>query len=115
MSTPAMATHAMSTQPPTTPALSDTAGAGAGATEQSLIPRFVALLTPVFVIAAGAVAGWVAQHTGAQLDQGQVATFMVTASSSALAAAWKWLHGWQQHEHRVAQGLDAPVSGIARR
>jgi hypothetical protein len=34
--------------------------------------------------------------------------FMVTASGAALAAAWKWLHGWQQHEVLVAQGLDVP-------
>ena len=71
-------------------------------TEASLIGRFVAILTPVFAIAAGWIAGLVAQAVpGAHLDQDQIVTFM--------AAGWKWLHGWQQHEALVARGLDVPV------
>jgi hypothetical protein len=76
-----------------------------GETENSMIGRFVALLTPIFAVLAGAVAGWVAEKIpGVQLDQTQVAAFMVVASTSALTAAWKWLHGLQQHERLVADG-----------
>ena len=78
------------------------------ATEASLLPRFVALLTPVFAIAAGWLGSRAAQLTGVDLDETQIVAFMVTAATTALAAAWKWLHGWQQHERLVAQGLDAP-------
>ena len=79
-------------------------------TEASLIGRFVAILTPVFAIAAGWIAGLVAQAVpGAHLDQDQVVTFMAAAAAAALAAGWKWLHGWQQHEALVARGLDVPV------
>lgn len=83
--------------------------AGSGLqTEASLLPRFVALLTPVFAILSGWAAAWVAQHTGAKLDQTQVVSFMVAAGTAALGAAWKWLQGWQQHEQRVADGTDIP-------
>ena len=78
-------------------------------TEGSLAGRFVALLSPVFAIAAGWVAGRVATIVpGAHLDQTQIVSFMVVASTSALTAAWKWLQGWQQHERLVAQGQVAP-------
>jgi hypothetical protein len=76
-----------------------------GETENSIIGRFVALLTPVFALLAGAVAAWVAKKIpGADLDQAQVTAFMVVVSTSALTAAWKWLHGLQQHERLVAEG-----------
>jgi hypothetical protein len=78
------------------------------ATEASLLPRFVALLTPIFAIAAGWLAGVVAQYTGAKLDKAQVTAFMVAVATSALASGWKWMQGWQQHEQLVAQGLDVP-------
>ena len=78
-------------------------------TEGSLIGRFVALLAPVFAIAAGWLAGAVATIVpGAHLDQTQIVSFMLAASTSALTATWKWLQGWQQHELRVAQGSVAP-------
>jgi len=76
-------------------------------TEQSLIGRFVALLTPIFAVAAGYLAGIVAQYIpGANLNQAEVTAFMVIAATSALTAAWKWLQGWQQHESLVAHGRD---------
>ncbi len=78
--------------------------------ETSLLGRFVALLTPVFVVAAAWVAGAVAQAVpGAHLDQTQLVTFMVAAATAALTAAWKWLQGWQQHERMVAEGKAQPV------
>lgn len=78
------------------------------ATEASLLPRLVTLLTPLFAVGAGWVGSWVAQHTGAELDQTQIVAFMVVAATCALGAALKWLHGWQQHEMLVARGLDVP-------
>ncbi len=79
-------------------------------TEASLIGRFVAILTPVFAVAAGWLAGVIAQAVpGAHLDKNQIVAFMTAAAVSAITAGWKWLQGWQQHEARVAQGLDAPV------
>src|SRR5664279_2469073 len=74
-----------------------------------LLGRGVALLTPVFAIAAGWIAGVVAHLVpGANLDQTQIVAFMIAVSTSALTAAWKWLQGWQQHESLVAQGLAPP-------
>ena len=79
-------------------------------TEASLIGRFVAILTPVFAVAAGWFAGVIAQAVpGAHLDQNQIVAFMTAAAVSAITAGWKWLQGWQQHEALVAQGLDVPV------
>ncbi|TDD76494.1 hypothetical protein [Actinomadura rubrisoli] len=72
--------------------------------------RGVALFTPVFAVAAGWLAGVVAQIVpGAHLDENQVTTFMVAAMTAALGAGWKWLQGWQQHERFVAEGRAAPV------
>ena len=73
--------------------------------EGSMIGRFVALLTPVFVVAAGWLAGRVAQLVpGAHLNQGELVAFMIAVATAALAAAWKWLQGLQQHERLVAEG-----------
>jgi len=78
-------------------------------TEGSLIGRFVALLSPVFAIAAGWLAGVVASKVpGVQLNSAQIASFMAVASTSALTATWKWLQGWQQHVQLVSQGTVAP-------
>jgi hypothetical protein len=78
--------------------------------ETSLLGRFVVLLTPVFVVAAGWVAGVVARAVpGAHLNQGELVVFMVAAATAALAAAWKWLQGWQQHELLVAENKELPV------
>ena len=84
-------------------------------TENSMIGRFVALLTPIFAALAGVLAGWVANMIpGVVLDQSQIAAFMVVVSTSALTAAWKWLHGLQQHERLVAEGkARAMKPGIA--
>ena len=76
-----------------------------GETEASMLGRFVTLLTPLFAMLSGAIAAWVAERIpGVELDQAQVAAFMVVAATSALATAWKWLQGLQQHERLVAEG-----------
>jgi hypothetical protein len=76
----------------------------------------VSWLSPVFAIAAGWLAGEVAKLVpGAKLDKTQIVAFMITASASALTAAWKRLQGWQQHEQLVAQGLVEPRKAAAPR
>jgi hypothetical protein len=78
--------------------------------EQSLRGSFVAILTPLFAVFAGWLAGVVANVVpGVTLDQNQVIAFMAAASTSAIAAGYKWLQGWQQHEQRVSDGTAAPV------
>jgi hypothetical protein len=107
MSTPARPIQA----PPDNgqPAATDQAVAGP-VTEYSLISRFVAILTPLFAIAAGWIAGVVAKAVpGAHLNQSEIVSFMVAASVSAIAAGWKWLQGWQQHEQQVADGKAKPL------
>ena len=87
-------------------------GAVGPVTEYSLIGRFVAILTPVFAIAAGWIAGVVAKAVpGAHLNQAEIVSFMVAASVSAIASGWKWLQGWQQHEQQVADGKAKPLKG----
>jgi hypothetical protein len=70
----------------------------------------VALLTPVFAVAAAGLAGAVARAVpGAHLDQNQLVAFMAIAATAAITAALKWLHGWQQHERMVAMGKEQPI------
>jgi hypothetical protein len=77
--------------------------------EKSLIGRGVALLTPVFAVAAGWLAGVVAKIVpGAHLNRTDVTAFMIAAATAALSSAWKWLQGWQQHERLVAAGQVQP-------
>lgn len=88
----------------------DVAGVEEPESEASWLGRGVALFTPVFAIAAGWLAGAVAQLVpGAELDENQVTTFMVAATTATLGAGWKWLQGWQQHEREVADGKASPV------
>ncbi|HEY4991309.1 MAG TPA: hypothetical protein VII33_04420 [Nakamurella sp.] len=79
-----------------------------GASESSILPRIVAILTPFFAIAAAGFASWVGKNTGVVVDQGQITVLMSFAATAALAAAWKWMQGWQQHERLVALGRDVP-------
>jgi hypothetical protein len=80
-----------------------------GQSENSSISRFVTIFTPIFVIAAGWIAGLVAKHVpGVHLNQTQIVTFMTAVATSGLVVVWKWLQGWQQHEALVAQGKATP-------
>jgi hypothetical protein len=95
--------------PPLNAAVMPPPAAAGNPTEASFIGRFVALLTPIFVIAAGTIAGYVAKHfSGVALDQTQIVALMIAAATAALSAAWKWLQGWQQHEQLVAAGMARP-------
>lgn len=70
----------------------------------------VAIVTPFAGLAAGWVAGLVARSVpGVHLDRSQVTTFMVSAVVAVVGSGLKWLHGWQAHEARVAQGCAAPI------
>ena len=91
------------------PSAASSVASSSAPSEASLIGRFVAILTPVFAIAAGWFAGLIAQAVpGAHLDQNQIVAFMTAAAVSVITAGWKWLQGWQQHEALVAQGIDIP-------
>ena len=77
-------------------------------TEGSLICRYVVLLTPVFSTTAGYLVVVINDVAGAQLDGAKLTCLMVASATSAAAASWKWLTGWQQHERLVADGLAEP-------
>jgi hypothetical protein len=86
----------------------DSPGQPIGNSEASMLPRVVTVLTPFFAIAAGWLASWIGKSTGVVVDQGQLTVLMSLAATAALAAAWKWMQGWQQHERLVALGRDVP-------
>lgn len=91
-------------------------GGPADISEGSLLPRFVALLTPFFSVGAGWLAGVVARHfPGVTLDTGAITAFMSAAALSVLGAAWKWLEGWQRHEERVSEGRASAIKPVAVR
>jgi hypothetical protein len=81
--------------------------------EGAVINRVVLIAAPFITVAAAWVAGVIAHHVpGVQLDQTQIVAFMIAIVAVCLAAAWKWLQGWQQHELLVAQKLAAPVKAV---
>lgn len=81
--------------------------------EGAVINRVVILITPLLTVAAAWLAALVARHVpGAKLNQTQIVSFMIAIVAVCLAAAWKWLQGWQQHELLVAKGLAAPIKPV---
>ena len=110
---PASAETAAAETPAGTPAAGTVAQPGG---ETSMLGRWVALLTPVFVVVAAWAAGRVAQLVpGAHLDQTELVSLMVAAATAALAAAWTWFEGWHQHELLVAEGKEQPLGKPAAR
>jgi hypothetical protein len=66
--------------------------------------RVVALFTPVFAAAAGAVATWLAENfPGLNLDPDKLEEVFIAGAVVALAPALQWLHGWQKYETREAE------------
>lgn len=65
--------------------------------------RIVTLLTPVFAGLAGSLSVWMAENLpGAPaVDEAGLTAIFVAGATSATAAAWKWLQGWQRHEDRA--------------
>lgn len=81
--------------------------------EGAVINRVVLILAPFITVAAAWIAAVVAKNVpGVKLDQTQIVSFMIAIVAVCLAAAWKWLSGWQQHELLVAQKLAAPVKAV---
>jgi hypothetical protein len=78
--------------------------------ERFPVNRVVAILTPFLVTAAGAVSVWLTQNVefiSKYVDQKDVEGVFIAAAAAALAAAYKWLDGWQKHEERVAYESDS--------
>lgn len=76
------------------------------------INRVVAILTPVFATVSGALATYAVQklpYIATLVPNTQVVILgvFVAGAGSALAAAYKWLDGWQKHEaHLVVDTAD---------
>lgn len=63
--------------------------------------RLVALLTPVFALAAGACATWLAENfPGVDIPQDTLQAIFIAGATAVLAPALHWLHGWQKWETR---------------
>jgi len=70
--------------------------------------RLVALLTPVFALAAGACATWLAEHfPGVNISEDMLQQVFIAGAVAVLAPALHWLHGWQKFEARDAVALVA--------
>ena len=66
--------------------------------------RIVALLTPVFALAAGACATWLAEHfPGLQISSSALEEIFIAGALAVLAPALQWLYGWQKYEAREAE------------
>jgi hypothetical protein len=63
--------------------------------------RLVALLTPVFALAAGACAAWLAENfPGVDIPPDTLQAIFIAGATAVLAPALHWLHGWQKWETR---------------
>jgi hypothetical protein len=64
--------------------------------------RIVALLTPVFALAAGWSATWLADNVpGMTVSADQLQAVFIAGALAVLAPAAQWLHGWQKYEERM--------------
>jgi hypothetical protein len=82
------------------------------------VNRVVVLLTPiVFVPASAWVTAYVAKHFPGlpAFSSGEVTGLMVAGALSALAAAYKWIDGWQKHEANLHHADPAGTVKAARR
>jgi len=66
--------------------------------------RLVALLSPVFALAAGACSVWLAEHfPGLDVSADALEEIFIAGALAALAPALQWLYGWQKYEQREAE------------
>jgi hypothetical protein len=66
--------------------------------------RIVALLTPVFALAAGASATWLAEHFPTlDVPASALEEIFIAGALAVLAPALQWLYGWQKFEAREAE------------
>lgn len=73
--------------------------------ERFPVNRVVVILTPFLVTAAGAVSVWLTENVSfisKYVDRGDVEGVFIAGAAAALAAAYKWLDGWQKHEQRIS-------------
>jgi hypothetical protein len=76
------------------------------------INRVVVLLTPVFASVSGLLATQIGEWIpGANLDEAEITALFVTGATAALAAAYKWVDGWQKHEASEAILGSVPPDG----
>jgi hypothetical protein len=63
--------------------------------------RIVATLTPLFALAAGACATWLAEHFPAlDVPPSALEEIFIAGALAVLAPALQWLYGWQKWEAR---------------
>ncbi len=66
--------------------------------------RIVAILTPVFALAAGTCATWLAEHFPAlDVPASALEEIFIAGALAVLAPALQWLYGWQKFEAREAE------------
>jgi hypothetical protein len=66
--------------------------------------RIVALLTPVFALAAGASATWLAEHFPTlDVPASALEEIFIAGALAVRAPALQWLYGWQKFEAREAE------------
>lgn len=66
--------------------------------------RLVALLSPLFALAAGACSVWLAEHfPGLSISSDALEEIFIAGALAALAPAMQWLYGWQKYEQREAE------------
>ena len=66
--------------------------------------RIVAMLTPVFALAAGACATWLAEHFPTlDVPASALEEIFIAGALAVLAPALQWLYGWQRYEAREAE------------
>jgi hypothetical protein len=66
--------------------------------------RIVATLTPVFALAAGACATWLAEHFPTlDVPASALEEIFIAGALAVLAPALQWLYGWQKFEAREAE------------
>jgi hypothetical protein len=66
--------------------------------------RIVAMLTPVFALAAGACATWLAEHFPTlDVPASALEEIFIAGALAVLAPALQWLYGWQKWEAREAE------------
>lgn len=70
--------------------------------------RIVAILTPVFALAAGTCATWLAEHFPAlDVPASALEEIFIAGALAVLAPALQWLYGWQKYEAREAEAQAA--------
>ena len=81
--------------------------------------RVIATLAPVFALAAGASATWLAEHfPGVNVPASALEEIFIAGAVVVLAPALQWLYGWQKHEARESEAelavakADAGVSDV---